>query len=80
MIDNLEKLTKNISMRNTETNETKDITSDNVNSFAKSYFTKVATNIEKSMFDYGVVAEAVAREGIKAGKGASKGTDTEPAK
>ena len=76
MIDNLEKLTKNISVKNPETNETKYVTSDNVNSFAKSYFTKVATNIEKSMFDYGVVAEAVAREGIKAGKGAA----TKPAK
>ena len=80
MIDNLEKLTKNISMKNHETNETKDVTSDNVNSFAKSYFTKVATNIEKSMFDYGVVAEAVAREGIKAGKGAAKNADTDQAK
>lgn len=70
MIDNLEKVTKDIKFAK------KSQSSKEYNRVTKSYYTKIATNIDKSMFDFGVVAEAVAREGIKAGKGAA----TEPAK
>ena len=74
MIDNLEKVTKDIKYAKQFQS------SKEYNRVTKSYYTKIATNIDKSIYDYGVVAEAVAREGIKAGKGGSKGTDTEPAK
>lgn len=69
MIDNLEKIADGKVMPHGRPG-------DKFNSITKSYYTKIASNIEKSYFDYGVVAEAVAREGIKASKNAS----TVPAK
>lgn len=73
MIDNLEKVANGKVMPNVRPG-------DKFNTLSKSYYTKIAANIEKSYFDFGVVAEAVAREGIKAGKAASKGGAVVPTK